>query len=175
MHQVVCAPLFSVTLLDTVVADMLTSLVKVLLDLLWSGFYFFSGDFLRCGFAVPPFLGCCCCCCVCLSLCPCVCIHFSSWLRGCVVMQPPPHTQTTHHHHPTPKPTYRDVQGADAEPGPWETSVLYSKILAPVVVILPLWWRFMQCLRRYHDTGNRWPHLFNAAKYSMAQVNTETI
>ena len=42
-----CAPLFSVTLLDTVVADMLTSLVKVLLDLLWSAFYFLSGDFLR--------------------------------------------------------------------------------------------------------------------------------
>lgn len=47
MPQVVCAPLFSVTLLDTVVADMLTSLVKVLLDLLWSAFYFLSGDFLR--------------------------------------------------------------------------------------------------------------------------------
>ena len=31
-------------------------------------------------------------------------------------------------------------------------------------------WRFMQCLRRYHDTGNRWPHLFNAAKYALAQV-----
>lgn len=45
--QVLCAPLFSVTLLDTVVADMLTSLVKVLLDLLWSAFYFLSGDFLR--------------------------------------------------------------------------------------------------------------------------------
>lgn len=28
----------------------------------------------------------------------------------------------------------------------------------------------MQCLRRYHDTGNRWPHLFNAAKYALAQV-----
>lgn len=39
----------------------------------------------------------------------------------------------------TKPPTTRDVQGADAEPGAWETSVLYSKVLAPLVVILPLW------------------------------------
>ncbi len=111
--RVVCAPLASVTLLDTVVADMLTSMVKVLLDLAWSAFYFGSGDF------------------------------------------------------------WRDVEGAkDTDPGPWETSVLYSKVLAPIVVILPLWWRFMQCLRRFYDTGNRWPHLFNAAKYALAQTVT---
>ena len=30
---------------------------------------------------------------------------------------------------------------------------------------LPLWWRFQQCMRRYHDTGDRWPHLANAGKY----------
>ena len=111
--RVLSSPMVSVTLLDTVVADVLTSLVKVLLDLAWSAFYICSGDFSR------------------------------------------------------------DIEGAvDAQPGDWETSVLYSKVLAPVVVILPLWWRFMQCLRRFYDTGNRWPHLFNAAKYALVQTVT---
>lgn len=58
--------------------------------------------------------------------------------------------------------------------GIWEHSYLYSKVLAPIVVILPLWWRFMQCLRRYHDTNQRWPHLANATKYAMAQVRFDT-
>lgn len=47
MLQVITAPLTSVTFLDTLVADALTSLVKVLLDLVWSIAYFISGDFLR--------------------------------------------------------------------------------------------------------------------------------
>jgi hypothetical protein len=110
--RVVVAPLVSVTLLDTVVADVLTSLVKVLLDLAWSAFYVISGDFTR------------------------------------------------------------DIRGAPDEVPSWELSVLYSKVLAPVIVILPYWWRFMQCLRRFYDTGNRWPHLLNATKYAMAQTVT---
>ncbi|KAL1923529.1 uncharacterized protein VTP21DRAFT_8509 [Calcarisporiella thermophila] len=30
---------------------------------------------------------------------------------------------------------------------------------------VPAWWRFLQCLRRYRDTSESFPHLFNAAKY----------
>lgn len=69
----------------------------------------------------------------------------------------------------------RDLPGAPEDSmGVWEHSYLYSKVLAPIVVILPLWWRFMQCLRRYHDTNQRWPHLANATKYAMAQVRFDT-
>ena len=31
---------------------------------------------------------------------------------------------------------------------------------------LPSWLRFLQCLRRFKDTGHAWPHLANALKYA---------
>jgi len=64
---------------------MLTSLVKVFLDGIWSLYYFASGDFLR---------------------------------------------------------DDKDLDISDA--GPWQTSFSFGRVLAPIVVILPLWWRFMQ-------------------------------
>ncbi|XP_023221206.1 xenotropic and polytropic retrovirus receptor 1-like [Centruroides sculpturatus] len=39
-------------------------------------------------------------------------------------------------------------------------------ILRPVVACLPAWFRFAQCLRRYRDTKEGFPHLVNAGKYS---------
>lgn len=36
----------------------------------------------------------------------------------------------------------------------------------PVVACLPAWFRFAQCLRRYRDSKEAFPHLFNAGKYS---------
>ncbi|KAI6651590.1 Xenotropic and polytropic retrovirus receptor 1-like [Oopsacas minuta] len=36
----------------------------------------------------------------------------------------------------------------------------------PVIACMPAWFRFMQCLRRYRDTGRAFPHLVNAGKYS---------
>ncbi|CAG7822159.1 unnamed protein product [Allacma fusca] len=36
----------------------------------------------------------------------------------------------------------------------------------PVVACLPAWFRFMQCLRRYRDSREPFPHLINAGKYS---------
>ncbi|KAG9293473.1 hypothetical protein G9A89_009197 [Geosiphon pyriformis] len=36
----------------------------------------------------------------------------------------------------------------------------------PIIASLPPWWRFLQCLRRYKDTGQSYPHLLNAGKYS---------
>ena len=35
-----------------------------------------------------------------------------------------------------------------------------------IVAVLPAWWRFAQCLRRYYDTKEANPHLINAGKYS---------
>lgn len=54
----------------------------------------------------------------------------------------------------------------------WSRSTLYSKILIPLLTLLPLWFRFNQCLRRYADTGNRLPHLANAFKYALSQTVT---
>ena len=43
-------------------------------------------------------------------------------------------------------------------------SVAY--VLRPIVAVLPAWFRFAQCLRRYYDTRSVFPHLVNAGKYS---------
>ncbi|XP_022910053.1 solute carrier family 53 member 1-like isoform X2 [Onthophagus taurus] len=39
-------------------------------------------------------------------------------------------------------------------------------IIRPIVNCLPAWIRFMQCLRRYRDSKEAFPHLVNAGKYS---------
>lgn len=38
--------------------------------------------------------------------------------------------------------------------------------MRPFVVCLPAWFRFAQCLRRYRDTKEAFPHLLNAVKYA---------
>eukprot|EP01136_Pigoraptor_vietnamica_P022987 Opistho-1_new@74637 len=35
-----------------------------------------------------------------------------------------------------------------------------------ILTAMPAWVRFLQCLRRFYDTRNAFPHLANAAKYS---------
>ena len=40
--------------------------------------------------------------------------------------------------------------------------------LLPFVCCAPLWFRFMQCLRKYYDSRQRSPHLLNALKYAVA-------
>ncbi|XP_055007555.1 xenotropic and polytropic retrovirus receptor 1 homolog isoform X2 [Boleophthalmus pectinirostris] len=42
----------------------------------------------------------------------------------------------------------------------------YSYGVRAVIQILPAWFRFVQCLRRYRDTKRAFPHLVNAGKYS---------
>ncbi|PSN51931.1 Xenotropic and polytropic retrovirus receptor 1 [Blattella germanica] len=42
----------------------------------------------------------------------------------------------------------------------------YTRIIRPIVGCLPAWWRFAQCLRRYRDTKEAFPHLVNAGKYA---------
>lgn len=39
-------------------------------------------------------------------------------------------------------------------------------IVRPIINCIPAWFRFAQCLRRYHDTKEAFPHLVNAGKYS---------
>lgn len=40
---------------------------------------------------------------------------------------------------------------------------------------LPSIWRLLQCLRRYMDTGDWFPHLANSLKYSMSAVYYTTL
>lgn len=39
-------------------------------------------------------------------------------------------------------------------------------VVRPIVAILPAYFRFAQCIRRYRDTREAFPHLVNAAKYA---------
>ncbi|CAG9857528.1 unnamed protein product [Phyllotreta striolata] len=41
-----------------------------------------------------------------------------------------------------------------------------SFIVRPLVNCIPAWLRFAQCLRRYYDSKDAFPHLVNAGKYS---------
>ena len=54
----------------------------------------------------------------------------------------------------------------------WSSTFWYRNVLIPIVCLLPLVIRFNQCLRRYADSGDRWPHLANAFKYAMSQTVT---
>mmetsp|Transcript_29503 Transcript_29503/g.81084 ORF Transcript_29503/g.81084 Transcript_29503/m.81084 type:complete len:913 (-) Transcript_29503:29-2767(-) len=54
----------------------------------------------------------------------------------------------------------------------WAKSFGYKHVAIPLLTLLPLWFRFNQCLRRYADTGDRFPHLANAFKYALSQTVT---
>lgn len=43
--------------------------------------------------------------------------------------------------------------------------------IRPIVALLPAWWRFAQCIRRYYIT-KKVHHLANAAKYSTSMLVT---
>ncbi|KAK5993600.1 Protein SYG1-like protein [Cladobotryum mycophilum] len=43
----------------------------------------------------------------------------------------------------------------------------HSRLLGFFTTVPPIW-RFLQCIRRYRDTGNIFPHLVNCGKYSMS-------
>lgn len=47
-----------------------------------------------------------------------------------------------------------------------ETCIVRELSMRPFVVCLPAWFRFAQCLRRYRDTKEAFPHLLNAVKYA---------
>lgn len=45
-------------------------------------------------------------------------------------------------------------------------------MIRPIIALLPAWFRFAQCLRRYRDTRKAFPHLVNAGKYFTGMVVT---
>jgi len=47
-------------------------------------------------------------------------------------------------------------------------TTITARYITPIVLILPLWWRMFQCLRKYYDTQHRWPHIANAVKYGLS-------
>ncbi|EQC41991.1 hypothetical protein SDRG_00838 [Saprolegnia diclina VS20] len=104
--RVMAAPFAIVRFRESYVGDILTSLVKVMVDLAWSTCYFASGAFFE-----------------------------------------------------------EDPKGQDV----CSQSDVYRTVVIPLFSALPLWWRFMQSMRRYHDTHARFPHLPNAMKYACAQ------
>ncbi|KAG0033282.1 hypothetical protein BGZ81_008867 [Podila clonocystis] len=56
----------------------------------------------------------------------------------------------------------------------WDDLPLYCKTsqmwITPFVTALPSWLRFMQCIRRFRDTAEWFPHLVNAGKYTSSLV-----
>jgi hypothetical protein len=60
----------------------------------------------------------------------------------------------------------------------WENPVQcnsnHSRLLGFFSTLPPIW-RFLQCLRRYRDTRNVFPHLVNAGKYTMSIVAAVTL
>jgi len=41
-----------------------------------------------------------------------------------------------------------------------------------IIGVLPAFWRFVQCFRRWADSRQWFPHLPNAAKYSLVLMNS---
>lgn len=51
-----------------------------------------------------------------------------------------------------------------------ESSWILHNLVLPAAALLPLWWKFLQTLRQSYDSGKRWPHYGNAAKYLSASI-----
>ena len=47
-------------------------------------------------------------------------------------------------------------------------SISFKQFIVPLLSAAPLWFRFAQCIRRYYDTHDRFPHLANAMKYALS-------
>ena len=113
LGRVVLAPFREVRFVDTFVADVLTSMVKVLLDVLWTVCFFLSGD-----------------------------VVAAAASEDDAVFAPT-----------------------------WARSRFATRVLTPTCCLLPVLWRFLQCLRKYNDSGaspRRWLQLANATKYALS-------
>lgn len=63
------------------------------------------------------------------------------------------------------------VKSAESIHSPtFQHSFFYRYIIIPFFTLFPLWVRLMQCLKRSVETGHRWPHYFNALKYTSAMI-----
>lgn len=54
------------------------------------------------------------------------------------------------------------------------TSSFASIIIRSIVNCLPAWFRFAQCIRRYRDSKEAFPHLVNAGKYATTFIVVAT-
>jgi len=61
---------------------------------------------------------------------------------------------------------------SDEQPRHWQHTFWYKNVVIPLICLFPLWIRFSQCLRKYYDTRQRFPHLANAFKYALSQTVT---
>lgn len=50
----------------------------------------------------------------------------------------------------------------------WHSSGVVQILIIPTLTLMPLLIRLFQCLRRSVETGQRWPHIANATKYTSA-------
>lgn len=48
----------------------------------------------------------------------------------------------------------------------WRHTALFKSYIIPFLTLFPLYVRLLQCLRRSVESGNRWPHMGNALKYT---------
>uniref|UniRef100_A0A2M4AJ02 Putative small molecule transporter n=1 Tax=Anopheles triannulatus TaxID=58253 RepID=A0A2M4AJ02_9DIPT len=58
------------------------------------------------------------------------------------------------------------TNGNWSEAGNTDQCMDRNYIIRPIVNCLPAWFRFAQCLRRYRDSREAFPHLANAGKYA---------
>ncbi|SPO06842.1 related to SYG1 protein [Cephalotrichum gorgonifer] len=63
---------------------------------------------------------------------------------------------------------------ANAWENPSQCNSTNSRLLGFFAALPPIW-RFLQCLRRYRDTRNVFPHLVNGGKYTMSIVAAVTL
>ena len=57
---------------------------------------------------------------------------------------------------------------------PVQCNSSHSRLLGFFGALPPIW-RFLQCIRRYKDTGNIFPHLVNCGKYGMTILTAVTL
>lgn len=114
LWQVLAAPFYPVNFRAGYIGDLLTSLVRVLIPLMFSLLY--------------------------------VLVSLYAWLTNSVALI-----------------THRKDEW-------WTDSWYFSHFIMPFWTLLPLWLRFVQCLRRSVESGCRWPHIPNALKYTSAII-----
>ncbi len=67
------------------------------------------------------------------------------------------------------------VSGSPCLPTSHRDLTSYYNVISILLAALPAWFRFMQCLRRYKDTTNAFPHLANAFKYATSFFVVATV
>jgi hypothetical protein len=112
LREILKSPFGRLTFREQFIADILTSLIKVIVDVERSLCFYLTG----------------------------------SWLSSAPVIQP----------------------GVDVFDAPRCHEINLYAVAA--LSVLPLWLRFMQTLRRYYNTGQRFPHFANAMKYALSQT-----